>query len=587
MIMIKRATTLVLLSLFFNALAYAYDYKNMEPIVIDVPEMDYSIGDPIDARQYIAYQPKEEQTAVEGMSVVQTQHASIPSYEANRTSFFKNYINKETKPKYYKFLEDQTWVGIPLFVAGIIAKSEKNAFRQNYNNPHANTRLVTNFKSEIDNYTQFAPMALASGLQLAGVEGRSDLYRYFISGLMSYGIMAAIVNPIKHTAKEMRPDGSTANSWPSGHTATAFVSATILHKEYGLTRSPWYSIFGYGVATATGVMRVLNNRHWISDVLSGAGIGILSTELAYGLSDVIFKGRHLNRYVSSKDFSINDNPSFFEISMGIGLGSKNLSFNDEDILTQPIDLEFRNSTVVGAQGAYFFNKYVGVGGRLRVKSTPINGWSNVIDLANIDLALHQILNEYLFEIEDATPDMTFTIESDHITDFTADLGVYFNIPLSKRLALGTKALIGRSFTQELDLNAKATGNSKQMDMNIAIVDGDLDIENTQITSVKDMGPYECEWDYFTVGAKSSTNFGTGLSLTWAYKQNFSWKIFADYDVTRKNFTLAYDPCGWIRHSSPTLGLLYNMIDIPTEVMYVEKKKTMHSFTLGGSFMVSF
>ena len=52
------------------------------------------------------------------------------------------------------------------------------------------------------------------------------------------------------TAKEMRPDGSTANSWPSGHTATSFVGATILHKEYGLTRSPWYSIAGYSLATA-------------------------------------------------------------------------------------------------------------------------------------------------------------------------------------------------------------------------------------------------------------------------------------------------------------------------------------------------
>ena len=35
------------------------------------------------------------------------------------------------------------------------------------------------------------------------------------------------------------------------------------------------------MATTVGVMRVLNNRHWVSDVLAGAGIGILSTNLAY------------------------------------------------------------------------------------------------------------------------------------------------------------------------------------------------------------------------------------------------------------------------------------------------------------------
>ena len=75
--------------------------------------------------------------------------------------------------------------------------------------------------------------------------------------------MAGLVNGIKYTASEMRPDGSTRNSWPSGHTATAFMAATILHKEYGLTRSPWYSVGAYTLATATGVMRVLNNRHWM------------------------------------------------------------------------------------------------------------------------------------------------------------------------------------------------------------------------------------------------------------------------------------------------------------------------------------
>ena len=132
-----------------------------------------------------------------------------------------------------------------------------------------NTQLLTDFKTGIDDYTQFFGPAMVVGLKLGGYEGRSDWPRLLASSLMSYGIMAGLVNGIKYTAKEMRPDGSSANSWPSGHTATAFVGASLLHKEYGLTRSPWWSVAGYGVATATGVMRVLNNRHWISDVMSG------------------------------------------------------------------------------------------------------------------------------------------------------------------------------------------------------------------------------------------------------------------------------------------------------------------------------
>lgn len=64
----------------------------------------------------------------------------------------------------------------------------------------------------------------------------------------------------------------------------------MLHKEYG-HRSPWYSIGGYTVATVTGVTRQLNNRHWMSDIMVGAGIGILATELGYFLADLIFKDK--------------------------------------------------------------------------------------------------------------------------------------------------------------------------------------------------------------------------------------------------------------------------------------------------------
>ena len=68
------------------------------------------------------------------------------------------------------------------------------------------------------------------------------------------------------------------------------MAATMLHKEYG-PRSPWYSIAGYSMATVTGVSRMLNNKHWFSDVLVGAGIGILSVELGYLFADLIFKER--------------------------------------------------------------------------------------------------------------------------------------------------------------------------------------------------------------------------------------------------------------------------------------------------------
>ena len=101
-------------------------------------------------------------------------------------------------------------------------------------------------------------------------------------------LMGSVVYSLKQTTHVMRPDGSNDHSFPSGHTATAFMTATMLTKEYG-HKSPWVGIGAYAIAATTGLMRMANNKHWLSDVLTGAGIGILSTELGYYLADLIFK----------------------------------------------------------------------------------------------------------------------------------------------------------------------------------------------------------------------------------------------------------------------------------------------------------
>ena len=494
--------------------------------------------------------------------------------------FFKNTTNPAAKP--YKFLQDQTWVGIPVFLAGWIAKGEKKAFRQDYGNTNTKIRLIKyNFHSEIDNYTQFSGIALTMGLKMAGVEGRSSWPRLFASSLASYAVMAAFVNGIKYTASELRPDGSTYNSWPSGHTATAFAGATILHKEYGLTRSPWYSIAGYTVATATGVMRVLNNRHWVSDVLSGAGIGILSTELAYGICDLFFKqkGLLMNDLAYYPDLSVN--PSFFSISMGIGLGNKNLTipgFNfgitvdDSSPDTEPIELKFRSATAVGAEGAWFFNPYIGIGGRLRVKSTPINGWSQFADIER--KSLNEIASQP--EFEDAITYFNIDIESDHITEFAADAGLYFSWPLSSRFAIGSKLLIGHSIMDDIDVNAIFLGDRIDYDD-----EGHYFPDGDQVAY--------CEWDYIDVHASNSMKFGTGLSLTYAYKNSFSWRIFCDYDYSHKTYTATYAPFMYIEKFCPRLR--NDFLDVfnwdPVQEFKSSTSKHLNQWVLGGALCVSF
>ncbi len=138
------------------------------------------------------------------------------------------------------------------------------------------------FKTKADDLMQFAPHAAVFGLDWIGVKSKHGFNDKL--GLMGTGMvfMIGTVMVLKETTSEVRPDGSTPNSFPSGHTANAFMGATILAKEYS-GKSPLIAIGGYSVATATGVFRILNNRHWASDVLVGAGIGILSAEAAYAV----------------------------------------------------------------------------------------------------------------------------------------------------------------------------------------------------------------------------------------------------------------------------------------------------------------
>src|SRR5690606_29011205 len=107
---------------------------------------------------------------------------------------------------------------------------------------------------------------------------------------------------LKAMTDVQRPDITAYNSFPSGHTATAFAGAEFLLQEYK-DKSIWYGISGYVVATGTGLMRIYNNRHWLTDVAAGAGIGILSTKIAYWvypfLKNKIFKDKKSEKQISA------------------------------------------------------------------------------------------------------------------------------------------------------------------------------------------------------------------------------------------------------------------------------------------------
>jgi len=140
----------------------------------------------------------------------------------------------------------------------------------------------------IDDYTRYVPVVSVYALNLMGIKGKHNYRDLTVITATSSLIMVGSVMGLKSLCKVERPDGSTDNSFPSGHTATAFAGAEILWQEYKDV-SPWYGVVGYVVAGGTGLLRIYNDRHWLTDVAAGAGVGILSTKLAYWLHPFIQK----------------------------------------------------------------------------------------------------------------------------------------------------------------------------------------------------------------------------------------------------------------------------------------------------------
>ncbi|MFM7710434.1 MAG: phosphatase PAP2 family protein [Ferruginibacter sp.] len=133
-------------------------------------------------------------------------------------------------------------------------------------------------KQHLDNYLQYTPGAISLGMTALGVKGNQNMRDATLTYASINIISSAIVTPIKKITHEQRPDSSNFLSFPSGHTAEAFANAEFLRMQYG-KKYPWLAVVGYAMATATGYLRMYNNKHWFSDVLTGAAIGFCSARL--------------------------------------------------------------------------------------------------------------------------------------------------------------------------------------------------------------------------------------------------------------------------------------------------------------------
>lgn len=269
-----------------------------------------------------------------------------------------NYNNPEVKNGFFESKEYEiVKVGVPVIASGLAFIPIKEEFQT------MRHRYCNGVRVHVDDYLQYAPAALMVGLKFSGVESRSSWGRMLTSDALSVVIVSLATNGLKQAARVARPDSGAKNSFPSGHTATAFVTATMLHKEYG-AKSPLYSIGGYSVATATGLLRVVNNRHWISDVMVGAGIGILSTELGYLFADMIFGDKHIN-----KDMDRYSIPSWGTMKGRTTVGMQLSAVSTLRDMDRGVTIDIGSK--IGVEGSYLIGEKLGIMASLALSNSAV------------------------------------------------------------------------------------------------------------------------------------------------------------------------------------------------------------------------
>ncbi|MFZ9003709.1 MAG: phosphatase PAP2 family protein [Robiginitalea sp.] len=338
------------------------------------PNQDLNIGTVGPESLVLEYVLTPNQTMYDPSYYEGTDRNAITSsilYSGDPSDVFQSGNLPDTDLKWY-----QTDTGISLMVSAgfftmaAITYKDDGFFNRKKVRDEIN-RYLPNYENKIDDLTQYIPYVATYAFDAFGVKSRHKLLRKTTTMGTALALNGLVVHTMKNLIDEERPDGSANNSFPSGHTTTAFMGAHIFHKEYGHL-SPYYSVGAYALASFTGVFRQLNNRHWISDVMMGAGLGISLTELAYFINGSIYKERGINPIPERAEKTDGERPSF--ISTSIGFARLTEAFDNPET-----GVRADRGYVLAAEGAYFFNPYIGLGATIQGQSFPVEFSSEVID----------------------------------------------------------------------------------------------------------------------------------------------------------------------------------------------------------------
>ncbi len=142
------------------------------------------------------------------------------------------------------------------------------------------------FHTNVEDYLMWAPSASVYLLDAFKIKTKNNFKEHLILDAGSMIITGGIGYGMRLVSRHIKVYTEEGTKFPSGHTANAFRGAEILHQELK-DKNKLVSYSGYVVATTVGILRMYNKAHLLTDVLAGAGLGILSTKLTYWIFDKI------------------------------------------------------------------------------------------------------------------------------------------------------------------------------------------------------------------------------------------------------------------------------------------------------------
>ena len=198
-------------------------------------------------------------------------------------------------------------IPIALIASGVLMSTSD--FEKSLQTELRNT-VGNDFYTTVDDYTRYAPIVQLYAADLLGAKSKNHWFDQTKNIALSLALANVTSTLLKKEVYKLRPGGGTnANSFPSGHTTTAFATASVFYEEFKDSH-PWLANSGYLFAAATGTLRMMNNAHYLSDVLVGAAIGILSARLVYQFDNLI----KWNPFKKSKGYAFA--PQFMEEGFG-------------------------------------------------------------------------------------------------------------------------------------------------------------------------------------------------------------------------------------------------------------------------------